>query len=154
MAPALRRQLQVQIAQILVGHRVVRNRANGSLQGIAGAFQVALGRPDHGQVVVGLGQLGKLLDQPVELVLGIGHPLELKERQPFQEAQPGITRRLLQGRIGHGQRPGRIAPVQGRLRLPALVLQLGTGIGGLASAIDRQGIGQARIRTVIACTAC
>ena len=87
-------------------------------------------------------------------MLGIGHPLELKERQSFQEAQPGIPRRLLQGRIGHGQRPGRIAPVQGRLRLPALVLQLGTGIGGLASAIDRQGIGQPRIRAVMACTAC
>ena len=38
--------------------------------------------------------------------------------------------------------------------LPALVLQLGAGIGRLAPAIDRQGIGQDRIRTVIACTAC
>ena len=83
-------------------------------------------------------------------MLGIGHPLELKERQPFQEAQPGIPRCLLQGRIGHGQRPGRIAPVKGCLRLPALVLQLGTGIGGLAPAIDRQGVDQARIRTIIA----
>ena len=87
-------------------------------------------------------------------MLGIGHPLELKECQPFQEAQPGITRCFLQGRIGHGQGPGRIAPVQGCLRLPALVLQLGTGIGRLASSIDRQGISEARIRAVIACTAC
>ena len=44
-------------------HGIVRVVAHGSFKSGAGAIQIALAGIDHGQVVIGLGQLGIVLGQ-------------------------------------------------------------------------------------------
>lgn len=88
------------VAQILVGNAVVGVVAHGRLQGRAGLVELVLACVDDGQVVVGLGQLGVVLDELVQRGDGLVGLATVSQGHGLEKAHLGVA--CVLGKIGFG----------------------------------------------------
>ncbi len=97
-------ELRVDVAQVLVGRGVARVGADRHLEGRARLVELVLVRVEHGQVVVGLGQLGVILGELGERRHRIRLLARIRLRHAAQEAQLGIARIGQEALVRLGQR--------------------------------------------------
>ena len=116
-----------------MGGGVAGVRGQRGFEGVAGLLVVAFLGVEHGQVVVGLGQLRVVARQVGKGADRVGHPVQLRQRQTAHEPRLGILRVAAQLRVERAQSGRVVAPLHHFLGIGDSI-----GVDGKAAGAEGQ----------------